>query len=109
MADIDLSKLSVTELQELINKASDAKFQAENAAKNEAEERKVRLSEAATTLAGLLGPEGSEPGVSSIRAVLAYGEATIQAKPGVAVFLILQGMELLTATTLDLARTISEA
>lgn len=109
MADIDLSQLSVSELQELINRASDAKFQAENDAKNEAETRKVRIKEAAGRLEALLGPADAKPGVTSIREVLAYGEDTIKANPGVALVLILQGMEQLTSTTLDLARTISEA
>lgn len=109
MADIDLSKLSVTELQELINRAADAKFQAENAAKNEAETRKVRIKEAEARLSTLLGPADATPGTTSIRGVLAYGSATIQANPGTAIVLILQGMEILTSTVLDVAQTISEA
>lgn len=109
MADIDLSKLSVTELQELINRAADAKFQAENAAKNEAETRKVRIKAAEGKLKALLGPADAKPGMTSIREVLAYGPQTIAANPGPAIVLILQGMGQLTSTVLDVAQTISEA
>ena len=92
MADIDLSKLSVSELQDLMNRAADAKLQAENAAKNEAETRKVRIKEAETRLKALLGPVDAKPGTTSIREVLAYGSVAIRANPGTAIALVLQGM-----------------
>ena len=109
MADIDLTNMSVNELQDLINKASDAKFHAEHLAQDEAVARKARIQAAAASLQGLLGPEGAPAAMDSIRGVLAFGEDVIKTNPGQAVFLSLQGMEILTNTVLDLAKPIAEA
>lgn len=108
MADIDLTSMSVTELQDLINRASDAKYHAEHLAQDEAAARKIRIKQAATELEALLGPENATPGTGSIRAVLAYGEEIISANPGQAVFLAITGMSILTDTVMDIAKTISE-
>ena len=109
MTDIDLTKLSVAELQDLINKASDAKFYAENTARDEAVLRKQRIQESLSELATLLGPADAPAGTGSINAVLAFGPDVIKTNPGEAVYLALVGMKQLTETTLDLAKTISES
>ena len=109
MADIDLSNMSVNQLQDLINKAQEQKFMAENAARDEAAARKERIKSAVTNLSALLGPVDAQPGMDSIRAVRAYGDDVIAANPGQAVALALLGLEQLTGTVLDLAKTISEA
>lgn len=109
MANIDLTNMTPAELQALINQASDQKFLAENAAREEAEARKQRLLVAVSELTALLGPEVAQPGMDSIRGVLAYGQEAVQTNPGQAVWLALVGMEQLTSTVLDLSKNISQA
>lgn len=109
MADIDLTNMTPSELQALINKASDQKFLAESAARDEAEARKQRLLAAVGELTALLGPVDAQPATDSIRGVLAFGQDTVQANPGQAAWLAIVGMEQLTSTVLDLAKNISQA
>lgn len=108
MAEIDISKLTLSELRDLQNKVLDRTFVVENQTKEDAIARKARLAANVTTLTNLLGPANSPQGLTSIRGVLAFGEAAIAANPGQAVVLILKGMEQLTQTTLDLAKSVSE-
>jgi hypothetical protein len=108
MVEVDLSKLSLAELRDLSTRVSNETFLAEARSKQEAVDRKIRLAQSVTNLSNLLGPTGATAGTDSIRAVLAYGDETIAANPGQAVTLILHGLEVLTQTTLDLAKGVSE-
>ena len=108
MAALDLSGLSMAELQALQTAVANQYFVTESMAREEAEQRKERIRNAAGQLQTLLGAEDAQPGMGSIREVLAFGDEAIAENPGQAVVLILKGMEQLTATTLDLAKTIAE-
>jgi hypothetical protein len=108
MVAIDISTLTLTELRDLQNKVSDRAFIVENQSKEDALARKARLADNVSTLTNLLGPVNAPQSLNSIRGVLAFGDSAIAANPGQAVVLILKGLEQLTQTTLDLARTVSE-
>lgn len=105
---LNLEEMSVSELQDLINRANNAKFLAESAQRDEVQLRLERIREANASLQTLLGPVDAQPAMDSIRGVQAYGPEVIAANPGQAAVLLVEGLAQLTATVLDLTKVISE-
>lgn len=105
---MDISTLTTDELQALITAASERLHALAVEHAQDVETRKGDISGAITALEALLGPEGAQPGTNSIREVLAYDDTTIEANAGLAFRLILQGMESLTSTVLDVARVVGD-
>ena len=97
---MDLNGRTVTELQQLIADASNALYAAQTREQDEAAARRA-------SIAALLGEEGAEPGVGSIRAVRAYDAADITAgrerghtlgeHSGLALSLAFEALEILAA------------
>ena len=100
----DISNLSVAELQALMAQAQTLAAQKALQEQAERDLAQLTVNSAVATLTGLLGPENAEPGTDSIRAVLAFGTDAIKANVQEAVPLILEGLRILTETTLALAR-----
>ena len=115
---VDLSTLTVEELRLL---ALQADALASQLAAQEAleeleagEARKQRITDAIDSLSTLLGPEDSPlyiPGGSvpaSIRSLVGHTPENLAANSGIALQLILQGMEELAITTRDIATLMAE-
>ena len=115
---VDLSSLTIEELQALAYQASAAAAQRlveeEQADLEDREARNARIGTAVDRLTNLLGPEDSPlyiPGGSvpaSIRSLVGHTPANLADNSGIALQLILQGMEELTITTRDIATLMVE-
>lgn len=105
--EIDLSTLTLQELRNLIEAATNRYLVVEAGARAEEAERKIRMSNAIDRLNTLLGPEGSSANQTTIRGVIAYGDSVISQNPGTAVVLIMKGLEEITETVLDLATALA--
>ena len=115
---VDLSTLTIEELQALAYQASAAAAQRlveeEQAELEAGEARKQRINDAIDSLSTLLGPEDSPlyiPGGSvpaSIRSLVGHTPENLAANSGIALQLILQGMEELAITTRDIATLMAE-
>lgn len=115
---VDLSNLSVEELR-LLSLQADA-LASQLAAQEQLEEleageaRKQRITDAIDSLSNLLGPEDSPlyiPGgaiPASIRSLMGHTPTDLAANSGLALQLILQGMEELATTTRDIATLMAE-
>jgi hypothetical protein len=106
MALPDISNLSLTELEELIQLASLRYHSAEadHAAADLA--NKVKITSAIASLTALLGPEGTPANTNNINGVLAFTDAQMAANAGLAFRLAFTGLKELTKTTLDLAKVV---
>lgn len=112
---IDLSGLSLTELQALIVQAGEvhAALQVQIAAQTAT--RRQRIGQSIAALDALLGspddppydPAGAAP--PTIRSVGKHPEEVLAQHPGLVLKLLLQGMEQLTSTTRDLALVVAES
>lgn len=106
---IDITTLTSAELLQLITDASAAYDQRVCDGEQAALQRKQRIAAAVDSLSTLLGPrEPTAPGQGSIREMLLYSDADLQQHSGLALRLVLRGMEIQTATTRDLALVVSE-
>ena len=72
-------------------------------------ERKARIAAADATLVALLGPDNAAAGQGSIREMLQYTDGDLQAHAGLALRLVLTGMEIQTRTMLDIVRVVGQA
>ena len=71
--------------------------------------RRARIGAAVKSLTDLLGPDQpSAAGQGSIREMRLYPDAVLQQHAGLAIRLVLEGMEILTATARDVARVVGE-
>lgn len=71
--------------------------------------RRARIGAAVKSLTALLGPDQpSVAGQGSIREMRLYSDADLQQHAGLAIRLVLEGMEILTATARDVARVVGE-
>lgn len=107
MALPDISGLSKQELQALIQAATTAYRDAETAEIDEVETRRRAVAGAISSLTAVLGPEGAAPSTTSIRGVLAHSDATITQNAALAHRLMLQGLEAVTASLLDVAHVVA--
>ena len=103
----DLSTLTLDELREWITALNDRYVQLASEQADERESKRAQIGEAITDLGGLLGPTEGPPGITDIRAVRRYDTATMGANAGLALSLAFEGLEILTATVLDIAHVIA--
>lgn len=114
---MNLEDMSVEDLTALIDQASQMVRDRLAQAQQAVEDRRAQLAAAITPLEVLLGPDDATPGIDSIRAARAFDTAdisdgkprgtTMAENPGLALSLLFEGMELLTANTLNLARILA--
>ena len=79
----------------------------ESAEQTEAD-RRAAITQAKTALRTLLGPKGAPAGTGSIRAVAAYDDATIAQHQRIFNRLVLQCLEALADTQLDVAEVVGD-
>ena len=101
--------MPLAELGKILNEVS-AAYRAREAADAAAEtQRKQRIAAAEATLVALLGPDNAAAGQGSIREMLQYSDADLHEHSGLALRLVLTGMEIQTRTMLDLVRVVGQA
>ena len=101
--------MPLAELSKILTEVS-AAYRAREAADAAAEaQRKQRIAAADATLVALLGPGNATAGQGSIREMLRYSDADLQAHAGLALRLVLTGMEIQTRTMLDIVRVVGQA
>ena len=101
--------MPLAELGKILNEIS-AAYRAREAADAAAEtQRKQRIAAAEATLVALLGPDNATAGQGSIREMLQYTDADLHEHSGLALRLVLTGMEIQTRTMLDLVRVVGQA
>ena len=101
--------MPLAELGKILNEIS-AAYRAREAADAAAEtQRKQRIAAAEATLVALLGPDNATAGQGSIREMLQYADADLHEHSGLALRLVLTGMEIQTRTMLDLVRVVGQA
>lgn len=105
---MDISALTLTEVEALISEAQQRVDQLRLAEFNEQLARTARIGSAITALETVLGPVGAEPGTDSIRAVLRYDGPTMVEHAAIALPLIVHGLEIVTSAALDMALTIEK-
>ena len=67
------------------------------------------IAAAETTLVAPLGPDNATAGQGSIREMLQYADTDLHEHSGLALRLVLTGMEIQTRTMLDLVRVVGQA
>ena len=101
--------MPLAELGKILTEVS-AVYRAREAADAAAEaQRKQRIAAADATLVALLGPDNATAGQGSIREMLRYSDTDLQAHAGLALRLVLTGMEIQTRTMLDIVRVVGQA
>ena len=101
--------MPLAELSKILSEVS-AAYRAREAADAAAEtQRKQRIAAAEATLVSLLGPDNATAGQGSIREMLQYSDADLHEHSGLALRLVLTGMEIQTRTMLDLVRVVGQA
>ena len=111
---ITVPELSLAELQVLMQQVQDATRVALQAEQDRAQARVASIETAVTRLDALLGPEDAKPYDPSgnvpatIRSVGAHDQATLAQNSGLALDLILAGMEELALTVRDMATVLVE-
>ena len=107
-------ELSLDELQVLMRQVQDATRAALQAEQDRAQQRVASIETAVARLDALLGPEDAKPYDPSgnvpatIRSVGAHDQATLAQNSGLALDLILAGMEELALTVRDMATVLVE-
>lgn len=107
MAVPDITGLSEAEIVTLIQTANARYYQVQEATKTTVEQKHASAAAAISTLTALLGPVNATAGVGSIRAVRKYDGPTMATNAALALPLAFQALEILTATTLDLAHVVA--
>ena len=101
--------MPLAELGKILNEIS-AAYRAREAADAAAEtQRKQRIAAAEAALVALLGPDNATAGQGSIREMLQYSDTDLHEHSGLALRLVLTGMEIQTRTMLDLVRVVGQA
>ena len=101
--------MPLAELGKILDEVS-AAYRAREAADAAAEtQRKQRIAAAEATLVALLGPDNATAGQGSIREMLQYADADLHEHSGLALRLVLTGMEIQTRAMLDLVRVVGQA
>ena len=106
---IDYSAMTLSEISEILTEASEA-YRAREASDALAKaQRKQRIAAAEATLVSLLGPDNATAGQGSIREMMQYSDADLHEHSGLALRLVLTGMEIQTRAMLDLVRVVGQA
>ena len=101
--------MPLAELSKTLSEVSAAYRAREAADADTKAQRKQRIAAAEATLASLLGPDNATAGQGSIREMLQYSDADLHEHSGLALRLVLTGMEIQTRTMLDLVRVVGQA
>ena len=106
---IDYSTMTLSEIGQILTEASEAYRALEAANALSDQQRRQRIAQAVDSLTALLGPDQpSAAGQGSIREMRLYPDAALHQHAGLAIRLVLEGMEILTATARDVARVVGE-
>ena len=104
---IDYSALTLSEIGQILTEASEAYRALEAANALSDQQRRQRIAQAVDSLTALLGPDQpSAAGQGSIREMRLYPTETLHEHAGIAIAKLLEGLEILTSTTRDLARVV---
>ena len=106
---IDYSAMTLSEISEILTEASEAYRAREVSDALAKAQRRQRIAAAEATLVALLGPDNATAGQGSIREMLQYSDADLHEHSGLALRLVLTGMEIQTRTMLDLVRVVGQA
>ena len=101
--------MPLAELSKILDQVSAAYRAREAADADTKAQRKQRIAAAEATLASLLGPDNATAGQGSIREMLRYSDTDLQTHAGLALRLVLTGMEIQTRTMLDIVRVVGQA
>lgn len=107
---MDLSHITTpAEAEALMQAVAELYQRLQQAAADTDAARRARIGAAVKSLTALLGPDQpSAAGQGSIREMRLYSDADLQQHAGLAIRLVLEGMEILTATARDVARVVGE-
>lgn len=107
---MDLSHITTpAEAEALMQAVAELYQRLQQAAADTDAARRARIGAAVKSLTALLGPDQpSAAGQGSIREMRLYPDADLQQHAGLAIRLVLEGMEILTATARDVARVVGE-
>ena len=106
---IDYSALTLSEISQILTEASEAYRAREASDALSDQQRRQRIAQAVDSLTNPLGPANPQaPGQGSIREMRLYPDAALQQHAGLAIRLVLEGMEILTATARDVALIVGE-
>ena len=107
---MDLSHIATpAEAEALMQAVAELYQQLQQAAADTDAARRARIGAAVKSLTDLLGPDQpSAAGQGSIREMRLYPDAALHQHAGLAIRLVLEGMEILTATARDVARVVGE-
>lgn len=95
------------ELDELIKAAYARDLELQQQQADSDAQRRQRITQAVDSLTALLGPADPQtPGLGSIREMRAYPPEMLHEHAGIAIAKLLEGLEILTATTRDLASVV---
>ena len=101
--------MPLAELGKILDEVSAAYRAREAADADSKARRRQRIAAAENTLVALLGPDKATAGQGSIREMLQYSDADLHEHSGLALRLVLTGMEIQTRTMLDLVRVVGQA
>ena len=101
--------MPLAELSKILDEVSAAYRAREAADAASKARRRQRIAAAEATLVALLGPDNATAGQGSIREMLQYSDADLHEHSGLALRLVLTGMEIQTRTMLDLVRVVGQA
>lgn len=106
---IDYSALTLSEIGQILTEASEAYRAREVSDALSDQQRRQRIMQAVDSLTALLGPADPQtPGLGSIREMRAYPPEMLQEHAGIAIAKLLEGLEILTATTRALASVVGQ-
>lgn len=107
---MDLSHITTpAEAEALMQAVAELYQRLQQAAADTDAARRARIGAAVKSLTALLGPDQpSAAGQGSIREMRLYSDADLHQHAGLAIRLVLEGMEILTATARDVARVVGE-
>lgn len=106
---IDYSAMTLSEIGQILTEASEAYRAREVSDALSDQQRRQRIAQAVDSLTALLGPADPQtPGLGSIREMRAYPPEMLQEHAGIAIAKLLEGLEILTATTRDLASVVGQ-
>ena len=107
---MDLSHITTpAEAEALMQAAAELYQRLQQTAADTDSARRARIGAAVKSLTDLLGPDQpSAAGQGSIREMRLYPDADLQQHAGLVIRLVLEGMEILTATARDVALVVGE-
>lgn len=104
---IDTTGWTLDQYQDALRDLNAAYYAAQQEQATDAEDRRQAIAAAVTDLETLLGPTDAPKGVGNIRGALQYSGEEMVDGAAVTLPLIFTALEILTDTTLDLARAVS--